>query len=269
MAKRIEFLAPVEAMRGNLSGSQELEYAENNNPAYDAPVGRLNYARNYQTRYIGAKRSSSGLKYFSVKTKNAVNLSARAKMVMALLGGTGAVRAAIKKAGIADITAIYLKAKEIGMTSAKNVDQYIYDIVYTSLEAKGPFFTFAAPGAVPASVRFRNPWVYTNQQGGVALTIKNSILVKFWSMLAINPVVFYVEGMRGVAHTGDLFGNLPDRPYNVLGLSREEGSPANPHMIISYEGSTMYLLDTEGAYVTGTEAPANGDTFTLTEVAPS
>lgn len=267
MAKRIEFLAPVESMRGNLSGSQELEYAENNNPAYEAPVGRLNYARNYQTRYIGAKRSSSGLKYFSVKTKNAVNLSSRAKMVMALLGGTGAIRAAIKKVGIADITAIYLKAKEIGMTSAKNVDQYIYDIVYTSLEAKGPFFTFAAPGAVPASVRFRNPWVYTNQAGGVALTIKNSILVKFWSMLAINPVVFFVEGMRGVGHTGDTFQGIIASAYNVLSLKAV--AAANPAVVgIGESGSEMFL-QLNGEYVPSTSSPSAGDDYTLTEVAPS
>lgn len=267
MAKRIEFLAPVEAMRGNLSGSQELEYAENNNPAYDAPVGRLNYARNYQTRYIGAKRSSSGLKYFSVKTKNAVNLSSRAKMVMALLGGTGAVRAAIKKAGIADITAIYLKAKEIGMTKAKNVDQYIYDIVYTSLEAKGPFFTFAAPGAVPSSVRFRNPWVYTNQQGGVALTIKNSILVKFWSMLAINPVVFYVEGMRGVGHTGDSFQTIIDSAYNVLSLIPVPVS--NPNKVaMGTQQNPMFLLSGDN-YIEVGVVPTNADEYTLTEVLPS
>lgn len=267
MAKRIEFLAPVEAMRGNLSGSQTLEYAEKNNPAYDAPVGRMNYARNYQTRYIGAKRSSSGLKYFSVKTKNAVNLSSRAKMVMALLGGTGAVRAAIKKAGIADITAIYLKAKEIGMTSAKNVDQYIYEIVYSSLEAKGPFFTFAAPGAVPASVRFRNPWVYTNQQGGVALTIKNSILVKFWSMLAINPVVFYAEGMRGVAHTGDTFQGIISSAYNVLSL-RGVASASPALVAMGTIEAPMYLLSGE-TYATINDVPTNGQEFTLTEVAPS
>lgn len=265
MAKRIEFVAPVEAMRGNLSGSQELEYAENNNPAYDAPIGRLNYARNYQTRYIGAKRSASGLKYFSVKTKNAVNLSSRSKMVMALLGGTGAVRAAIKKVGIADITTIYLKAKELGMTSAKNVDQYIYDIVYNTLEAKNPFFFFSAPGAVPASVRFRNPWVYTNQDGGVALTLKNSILVKFWSMLASNPVVFNVEGMRGVAHTGDTFQSIIAAPYNVLSLRGvATGSPA----FVAMGTAPMYLLSGE-TYATIEDVPTNGQEFTLTEVAPS
>lgn len=264
MAKRIEFLAPVEAMRGNLSGSQVLEYAENNNPAYEAPVGRLNYARNYQTRYIGAKRSSSGLKYFSVKTKNAVNLSSRAKMVMALLGGTGAVRAAIKKVGISDITAIYLKAKEIGMTSAKNVDQYIYDIVYNSLEAKTPFFTFAAPGAVPASVRFRNPWVYTNQQGGVALTIKNSILVKFWSMLALNPVVFYVEGMRGVAHTGDTWVMLQQSQYNTLDINIVE-IPDGPTVV---KLGDMFVTKEDGTRPDAADLILNNGAYGLSEVLP-
>ena len=53
--KRIEFIAPVESMRGNLSGNQSLEYALNNNPAYDAPDG-VQYARNYQPRLAPIKR---------------------------------------------------------------------------------------------------------------------------------------------------------------------------------------------------------------------
>lgn len=38
--KRIEFIAPVEAMRGNLSGKQDLLYVENDNKAYEGPVGQ-------------------------------------------------------------------------------------------------------------------------------------------------------------------------------------------------------------------------------------
>ena len=54
--KRIEFISPVEAMRGNLSRTkQTLLYAENDNPAWDAPVDKRSYARNYQPIFVGAK----------------------------------------------------------------------------------------------------------------------------------------------------------------------------------------------------------------------
>ena len=83
--RRIEFLAPVEAMRGNLSGSQKLTYPTQDNSAWEAPSDKRSYATNYNTRYIGSKRSSDGLKFFSVRTKSAVTMSPAMRMGMALL----------------------------------------------------------------------------------------------------------------------------------------------------------------------------------------
>lgn len=259
MAKRIDFIAPVDAMRGNLSGDQTLEYAQNNNPAYDAPVG-LNYARNYQTRYIGAKRAASGLKYFSVKTKAATLITNRSKMVMALLGGTGAVRAAIKALAGDDILNIYRRAKELGMTDAKTYDKYLYDTIYAALESKNTMISFFATGATPQSVAIRNPWVYTNQTGGVPITIKNSILVKFWAMLAKNPIFFDVEGMRGVAHAADTFQNVIDRSYNVLNL---QAVPAAQPSVVGFSGGQSFI-QYEGSYVEVTNTVQGGGSYTIT-----
>lgn len=83
--KRIEFIAPVEALRGNMSGSQTLVYAENDNPAYEAPDGRQ-YARNYKPRYIGFRRAKDGAVYFGVKRKSATKINKAAKITMAALG---------------------------------------------------------------------------------------------------------------------------------------------------------------------------------------
>lgn len=63
--KRIEFLAPVAAMRGNLTGNQVLDYPTNNGDAWVAPEG--SYATNYTTRYIGAKRAADGHTYFATR----------------------------------------------------------------------------------------------------------------------------------------------------------------------------------------------------------
>lgn len=221
--KRIEFIAPVESMRGNLSGNQVLEYAENNNPAFEAPAG-VQYARNYQPRFIGAKRSATGKKYFQIKTKSATKINAGSKLKMALLGGTGAVRAAI----LTDATkrsmveAVYAAAKTQGKTSAKTLMKYVYDVVYEALQSKSIMIQFFATG-VP-TLTIQNPWVYTNQQGGVPISIKNTILVKFWPQLAANPIVYTIDGLKGVAHTGNTWGNVISSRYNVLGLSQAEGA---------------------------------------------
>lgn len=221
--KRIEFIAPVESMRGNLSGNQVLEYAENNNPAFEAPAG-VQYARNYQPRFIGAKRSATGKKYFQIKTKSATKINAGSKLKMALLGGTGAVRAAILSDGTkrSTVEAVYAAAKTQGKTSAKTLMKYVYDVVYEALQSKSIMIQFFATG-VP-TLTIQNPWVYTNQQGGVPISIKNTILVKFWPQLAANPIVYTIDGLKGVAHTGNTWGNVISSRYNVLGLSQAEGA---------------------------------------------
>lgn len=219
MAKKVIMTAPFEALTGNLSGAQNLEYAENNNPAFDAPSG-VQYARNYKTRYIGARRSSTGLVYFQVRQKSAVKISDRSKMVMALLGGTGAVRAAILKdeTNLSRLEATYAAAKSEGRTNAKTLSKWIYDVVYETLLVKGSTFSFQSVGA--GTVYYRNPWVWTSGTGTpIALNIKKTTIAKFWLQLASNAILFYVSGMIGVAHTGDTFQNIIDRGYNVLNLS--------------------------------------------------
>lgn len=216
--KRIEFIAPVESMRGNLSGNQVLEYAENNNPAFEAPAG-VQYARNYQPRFIGAKRSATGKKYFQIKTKSATKVNAGSKLKMALLGGTGAVRAAILSNAVNRglVEAVYTAAKAAGQTSAKTLMKFAYDTIYEALQNKSIMIVFSATGA--SSVAFHNPWVYTGQQGGIGVTIKNTILVKFWPQLATSPIEFTVDGLKGVAHVNDTFQNIVQRNYNVLELT--------------------------------------------------
>lgn len=83
--RRIEFIAPVEAMRGNLSGSQRLTYPTQNNRAWDSPSNKRNYSTNYSSRYIGSKRAMNGKKFFSVKTKTAVTMSPKMREQQAVL----------------------------------------------------------------------------------------------------------------------------------------------------------------------------------------
>ena len=96
MAKRIIMIAPFDVLTGNLSGQQNLQYAENNNPAYEAPNGTQG-ARNYKTRYVGARRSD-GTTYFSVRQKNTAVLNGKTRTAMGLTAITALIISSCKKA---------------------------------------------------------------------------------------------------------------------------------------------------------------------------
>lgn len=257
MPKRIEFIAPVDSMRGNLSGNQKLQYALNNNPAYYSPVGQRNYARNFETRFIGAKRASDGLKYFQVKTKNAVGMTPGLKKAMALLGGTGALYAACimdstKKAAMVNF---FNKASEAApATMAKyTFKSYWSESIRLMLKEKRASLTKTGAGA---SVTIQNPWVYT--AGSLDVTVSNEVLVKFWSELAVNPIEFTVEGSKGVAHTAEDFDTLISSNYNVLGLTS----------VGKIKLGSLYLKDPAGEYVDEGSVVVPNGAYTLTETAP-
>ena len=93
--KRIEYYMPVECMRGNLSGRQSIEYDAQGAKGYDVPKGTIATAVNYSPRIIAKRFGRDGLKFFQIRTKTSVNMTAARKLSMALLGGVGAMIAAI------------------------------------------------------------------------------------------------------------------------------------------------------------------------------
>ena len=264
--KRAEFAPGFAELRGNISGKQTLEYAENNNPAFEAPNG-VQYARNYRPSVIISKVAKTGKFHFSIKTKSAVKVSNRSKFNMALLGGAGAVRAAIlnNPAQRAQVEALYTAAKAKGVTDAKTLEKYIFDTAYEALMIKKSAITFYVPEE--ATQYYRNPWVFTSSMGAQTLSIKATIIAKFWLQLATDPVMFYVSGMKGIAHAGDNFETIINGMYNVLGLSTKAVEIEGTDKDFVALGD-MYLLDGDGAYVTPDVEPANLEDYTLTDVTP-
>lgn len=223
--KRIEFIAPVESMRGNLSGTQkDLVYPTNDNRAYDAPKGVKSYARNYQPIFVGAKRASDGKKYFSVKTKTAVHITDKSQKALALLGGTAAIVAAIfrDKTGVPFMrcTEAFLYAKSKGEEHTNTLREYLTNKIKHALDMKRPA-CFVASINEQSRFAIQNPWSSIEYSGAVEITITDESLVKFWSQLANTPLVFMIEGMKGVAHSGDAFENVIASNYNVLDLSAQ------------------------------------------------
>ena len=251
--KRIEFIAPVESMRGNLSGSQELVYRENNNPAYDAPDGDA-HALNYQPRFVGAKVSKSGLKYFAVRTKSTTKLTNKSRMAMAVLGVTAAMKSAMKTSHTADwakLQQAYVYQKEHGIEVPETFDKWVNKIFGDMLRYHQEKFSF---NQASIAVTVYNP--YENHTN--ALIIKNTIWLKFHEVLGVNGVVttitidgkkFYVvddttwEGLFDASATPN--GNLR-ASYAAGGISIPSAG-ANPlyYGLPIYRGSTVQTAESE------------------------
>lgn len=264
MPKRIEFIAPVEAMRGNLSGRQVLEYQLNNNPAFEAPAGSTSYARNYTTRFIGAKRISDGLKYFSVKTKTATTLTPAALMAMALLGGAGAIYAAIVRNKTSELYnqlyAQYIDTQAAGGGFKETFRQVIMRLTRAALEAKATQIHYTG---VRGDVAFNNPWISNTQTAGAE--ISQTILVKFWEQLTDTGYYFYVDGVKAIADagSGSSFDDLiPNAHLNILNLTTETISE------VDYVKQGNSYLRYNGEYVKDSDEIVQDGRYTTTTVAP-
>ena len=178
--KRIEFLAPVEAMRGNLSGDQVLLY-DGDKRAYDVTGSDPVAAGNYDNRYIGCKRARSGKKYFSLKTKSTTNLGADSRLAMAAFGGSCSVarNAMINLSLITPLQTIFVAKRSAGqIPSTMGLRNWVQTVVYPMIKAKQASVTISE-GAT--SVTINNPWI----EGGTGtdVTIPADVESKFQSVL--------------------------------------------------------------------------------------
>lgn len=269
--KRIEFIAPVEAMRGNLSGEQKLKYARNDNPAWDAPVGQTNYARNYQPRFIGAKKSANGMTYFTTKTKSASNNSAAARLAMASMGAAcayyNAYRAALKTG---DAGALLLQSCCNKYKAGRTERAYLMPIFVSMFKNKTATKRIGIPGITVCYLE--NPFIST-ADGDVRFVLSVTIQEKFWMTLADNPIHFDVQGLIGIAHEGDTWGEMINSDYNVLGFSTTSGQ--TPYKV---KLGDMWLQMTDAldpeigwSYVTDGQEIASGSDvlYRLTDEAPA
>lgn len=258
--KRIKFISPIEELSGNLSGNQDLKYPTNNK-AFESPEGSVNYARNYKSRFIGAVRRKDGLCYFSVKTKTATHITARSLQAMALLGGAGAMYAALVRDKTSDIYAnIYAQWVELqNYGSTKTFRKYVMDNFRQMLAIKAPTATFAGPRG---SITVNNPWIAEAQTVGVQVT--NAILVKFWDQLSLG-FTFEINGLKGIAlPNGQTFMDIVNSAkLNVLGLTLNEVEGTNYLRL----GTAYVKLGDD--YITAFNNPVPNGKYTTTDITPS
>lgn len=245
--KRIEFIAPVEAMRGNLSGRQKLVYAKNDNPAFSAPEG-VNYARNYKPRFIGAKKAKTGMTYFATRTKHAAVNNARTQAAQgAIAAARNAYYEAIKDLSILNnLQALY----NVSAAKANGESKYKWfvDKAIPCYRQMGIAFGFSGRvGSSTVSVTIDN--VFRNGTTGTPLALDEEIRVKFWDALAYQGFSFKVGESVGIAFEGQNFEDILDNNVlNVLGLTAETVSSES---YIKMGGLYLQLVD----HTTPTDPP--------------
>lgn len=261
MAKRIEFIAPVESVRGNLSGKQDLVYPSSNNRAFESVQGKVNYARNYRPSYIGIKRSSDGLKFFSVRTKNAVNLSSSSKRNMAVNGASFGITSKI----LADhdlATALNTQrvaAVESGQFSG-DLRQFVYFYVQQMISSYASSINIDFLGGLINTLK--NPW---NNDDEIDYAPSNDVLVKFWTQLHLGGITFKVNNLTGIANEDITFDELVDEPrINILNLT---GSAIGSTTYIKM--GNLYLINAAGEYVKGDDTIVSDGKYKTTVTAPT
>lgn len=260
--KRIEFIAPVEAMRGNLSGNQSLEYPTENNRAWDAPSEKREYARNYQPRFIGAKVSKTGKKYFSVRTKSAVFMSPAVRTQQAVLSMSSVIANILMQdlAVVSALQALYMAYHKDNWTFKR----WLMDNIKGGLKDKKTI-VFPSQGQL-AALYIKNPFISTTQPSSahdISDLVPTELTVKFWPQLANDPIEFTVNGLVGIAHASDTFANVVGNDfgsYNVLGLTID----AETNVLLG----TLYLVDKDGDGVDSSVLPYDGNPYTLSETMP-
>lgn len=219
--RKIEFIAPVEAMRGNLSGDQRLTYPTQNNAAWDAPEGKRSYATNYRPTYIGAKRAADGKTFFATKRRQAVKMSDAVRLQMAVLSASSVIANILMSnlSIVADLEARYNQTAPQGWT----FKHWIMDNLKDALRNKQHF---AFMGTSLGALFVKNPYLSTQAPAGgtsIDSSYPKDLLSKFWMQLAVNPIQFKIGSQVGVARSEDDWSNVVSANYNTLGLE-EVGS---------------------------------------------
>lgn len=160
-------MAPVDWMRGKLSGNQLLTY--DTHSAYDTPTGNVVAADNYQPRLIAKVKglyTPRKVRFFQVRTRTTVNMTAAVKKNLALMGGVGALFGSL----VSDkSSAIYVAVSAL-CPKRMTMRAFIAPVIRAALAAKLPDIEIAD------GVVIVNPWVSTDTPN---VPVSQAIINKF------------------------------------------------------------------------------------------
>lgn len=162
---------PIDYIRGNISGRQDLKYSGGD--AYALPANSRVSADSYQPRMIARvmRKRAYNIKYFQVRTRTTVNMSAATRLNMALMGGTGAIVGSLMSDKTKPIynDCLALVPKDITLRG------FLSPIIRAGLSAKDPSIV------VGSGVEIVNPWVSSATPN---VPITQTILDKFATELS-------------------------------------------------------------------------------------
>ena len=167
--KRIEYISPIDYIRGSLSGSQTPLYTSNEVKGYSVPVGDIEPAVNYKPILVAKilrPYDLNRIKIFQVRTRTSVNMTANQHRNLALMGGVGALVASLLRNKTAAIYGACVAATPKGYT----LRGFVSPLIRAGLAAKSASITIAD------GVTIVNPWI-SNETPNVP--VSQIILDKF------------------------------------------------------------------------------------------
>lgn len=166
MAKHVTYCMPIESMGGSLSGRQDTEYASGGVKAYALPIGTRTEAIGYRNNLIAMHNERARKNYFQVRTRFTVNVSAVAHRNMAIMGGAGALYAALVRDKSTQIYAQCVAAVPKGET----LRSFLVPLIRAGLSDKSAQLTIAD------GVYIVNPWVSSATPN---VPVSSAVLDKF------------------------------------------------------------------------------------------
>lgn len=169
--KRIEYIMPIDFIRGNISGRQDLKYSGGD--AYALPANSRVSADSYQPRMIARVmwQKRQRMKYFQVRTRTTINMSAATRLNMALMGGTGALVGSL----LSNKTSTIYQSCLSLVPKGKTLRGFISPIIRAGLSAKEESIV------IGIGVKIVNPWVSSATPN---VPVTQDIINKFASELS-------------------------------------------------------------------------------------
>lgn len=170
--RSIKFMSPVDWMRGSLNGRPNLTY--NGEKAYSVPVGQEVSADDYKPIMVAKVLHApfaNRKRYYQVRTRSTVNMSATMRHNLAIMGGVGAIFSSLLRQKSSEIYIAIVAA------CPKNVSlrQFVTPLLRAGLAAKSASITIADGVAIV------NPWISSDTPN---VPVSAAILAKFASELS-------------------------------------------------------------------------------------
>lgn len=262
MARKINYIDPVESIQGLIGSKQDLRYAANDNKGYYAPAGQINAARNYQTRLIGQVRKRTGVKYYSVRKKSSFNANPATLHACALMAGARLVAGSwMHDLRVLPELQAYATRNNI-YRQFNSFYQWLFHEAYWRLSSY--ILEFDIADSTTHIPLYCNPW-QTEPVSDVVPGISEYNLTKFWTELCPNGIYLYINGQRIRGVQSKSWQYYFDNSY----LNSMDFHVAPFYDIEYVMSGSFYVRKEGGGYVENYNVPTADSRYYLTAIPPT